>query len=253
MTAVLELREASRVAGARVRLYPTSLVITSGTVTGIIGRNGSGKSTMLELMSSELAPSQGSVLINGDDARELSLVERARRRAVVSQETMIAFPFSVREVVAWGRTPWRGTEHARDDEAIVTNAIHDQGLSELADRTVTELSGGERKRVHLARVVAQQSPLLLLDEADSDLDLVGRRVLDDLVVAHAHSGRTAIIVSHDVNRLTRVCDRFIIMRGGRIHAEGAPADVLTAEILTAAFDAPVLVDGSGDEMTVHLP
>lgn len=253
MTAVLELREASRVAGSRVRLHPTSLVISAGTVTGVIGRNGSGKSTMIELMSSELAPSHGSVLINGDDASGLSLVERARRRAIVSQETTLAFPFSVREVVAWGRTPWRRTEHASQDDAIVASAISAQGLDELADRTVTELSGGERKRVHLARVVAQQTPLLLLDEADSDLDLVGRRVLDDLVLAHARSGRTAIIVSHDVNRLLKVCDRFIVMRGGQIHAEGSPADVLTAAILTEAFDAPVVVDGSGDEMTVHLP
>ncbi len=253
MTAVLELREASRVSGSRVRLHPTSLVVESGTVTGIIGRNGSGKSTMVELMSSELAPSHGSVLMNGDDASGLTLIERARRRAIVSQETTLAFPFSVREVVSWGRTPWRGTEHASHDEAIVASAISAQGLDELADRTVTELSGGERKRVHLARVVAQQSPLLLLDEADSDLDLVGRRVLDDLVVTHARSGRTAIIVSHDVNRLLRVCDRFIVMRGGRIHAEGSPADVLTAATLTEAFDATVVVDGSGGDMTVHLP
>ena len=253
MTAVLELREAARATGARVRLHPTSLVIAAGTVTGVIGRNGSGKSTMLELMSSELAPSHGSVLIDGDDASGLSLVERARRRAIVSQETTIAFPFSVREVVSWGRTPWRGTEHASHDDAIVARAISSQGLDELADRTVTELSGGERKRVHLARVVAQQSPLLLLDEADSDLDLVGRRVLDDLVVEHARSGRTAIIVSHDVNRLTRVCDRFIVMRAGRIHAQGTPTQVLTASVLSEAFDAPVVVDRSGDEMTVHLP
>ena len=253
MSAVLELRAASRVSGDRVRLHPTSLLIESGTVTGVIGRNGSGKSTMLQLMSSELAPSHGTVLIDGDDATGLSLVERARRRAILGQETTIAFPFTAREVVAWGRTPWRGTEQASDDDAVVADAIAAQGLADLADRPVTELSGGERKRVHLARVVAQRSPLLLLDEADSDLDLVGRRVLDDLVAAHARSGRTAIVVSHDVNRLARVCDRFIVMRGGHVHAEGTAVEVLTAPTLSAAFDAPVMVDGSGDALRVHLP
>jgi len=253
MSIAVELRETSRSSGERVRLHPTTLRIQSGTVTGVIGRNGSGKSTMLELMSCELAPSQGTVLIDGDEVAELPLVERARRRAILSQETMVAFPFSVREVVAWGRTPWRGTEHARHDEEIVSAAILAQGLADLADRPVTELSGGERKRVHLARVVAQQSPLLLLDEADSDLDLVGRRVLDDLVVAHARAGGTAIVVSHDVNRLTRVCDRFIVMSGGRVHSEGTAAEVLIAETLSDAFGATVVVGGSGDSLTVHLP
>lgn len=159
----------------------------------------------------------------------------------------------MRDVVTWGRTPWRGTPRAHDDERIVTEAIAAQGLLDLADRSVTQLSGGERKRVHLARVVAQQCPLLLLDEADSDLDLVGRRVLDDLVVAHARTGGTAIVVSHDVNRLSRVCDRFIVMSEGRVHAEGTAAQVLTASILTAAFGASVVVDGSGDALAVHLP
>lgn len=252
MRTALELRAAAQTTGDRIRLHATSLVIASGTVTGVIGRNGSGKSTMLELMSSELEPSQGSVLLDGVDTAELSLLERARRRAILSQETMIAFPFTVREVVAWGRTPWRGTDRAADDDRVTDSAIDAQGLRDLTNRSVTELSGGERKRVHLARVVAQQSPLLLLDEADSDLDLVGRRVLDDLVVAHARDGRTAIVVSHDVNRLARVCDRFVIMRGGHVHAEGTAAEVLTAAVLSAAFDSPVLVDGSGESLSIHL-
>ncbi len=253
MTTVLELREASRRDGDRVRLHPTSIAVDSGTVTGVIGRNGSGKSTMLALLSAELSPTQGSVLMDGVEASSLSLVQRAQRRAVLSQETMISFPFNVREVVSWGRRPWRGTEKAAGDSEVIERAIAAQGLADLTDRPVTELSGGERKRVHLARVVAQECAVLLLDEADSDLDLVGRRVLDDLVGAHARSGGTAIVVSHDVNRLGRICDRFIVMRAGRIHAEGRGDAVLTEAVLSEAFDARVIVDGSGDSRTVHLP
>lgn len=253
MTGVLELRDASRRDGDHVRLHPTSTSVERGTVTGVVGRNGSGKSTMIALMSSELAPTHGMVLMDGIDAASMSLVDRAQRRAVLSQDTMIAFPFTVHEVVSWGRRPWRGTERARADEDVIARAIAAQGLTELTERPVTELSGGERKRVHLARVIAQECPVLMLDEADSDLDLVGRRVLDGLVAAHASGGGTAIIVSHDVNRLGRICDRFIVMRAGRIHAEGSADDVLTEEVLTAAFDARVLVDGAGKDRVVHLP
>lgn len=253
MSHAVELRDVSVTTGGRVRLHPTSLQISTGTVTGVIGRNGSGKSTMLEVMSSELTPTSGSVLLFGDDASSLSLVERARRRAILSQETMLAFPFTVREVVSWGRTPWRGTDRSVDDDTMIASAMAQQGVDALSGRAVTELSGGERKRVHLARVVAQDCPLLILDEADSDLDLLGRRVIDDVVAAHARSGSTAVVVSHDVNRLARFCDAFVVMADGRIQAHGATHDVLTEPILSEAFGARVIVERRDDGLSVHLP
>ena len=107
--------------------------------------------------------------------------------------------------------------------------------------------------MHLARVVAQDCPLLILDEADSDLDLLGRRVIDDVVAAHARSGSTAVVVSHDVNRLARFCDAFVVMADGRIQAHGATHDVLTEPILSAAFGARVIVERRDDGLSVHLP
>ncbi len=249
----VELREASCRTGERIRLHPTSLRIERGSITGVIGRNGSGKSTMLGLMSSEIRPTSGAVLINGDDAESLSLTERARRRAVLTQDTSVSFPFSVRDVVSWGRTPWQRTPSAANDEAVIDEAIASQDLTALVDRPVTSLSGGERKRVHIARVLAQQSHVLLLDEADADLDLVGRRVVDDLVVEHCGRGDTAIVVSHDISRLARFCTQFILVREGRVHRMGTAAEVLTEADLSEAFGASVAVTGEGDSLTVHIP
>lgn len=248
--AALELREAGIHQHGRWRLHPTSARIEQGSITGVIGPNGSGKSTLLAVLALELRPSTGDVLIGGEDAVRLSLPERARKRALLAQETPVAFPFTVRDVVSWGRTPW--PRSARDDD-IVAQALDAQGLTPLVDRPVTELSGGERKRVHLARVIAQQSPILMLDEADSDLDLLGRRALDDLVQRHAERGGTVLVVSHDVNRLGRLCDHLIVMGSQRVVAHGGLDDVLTDEVLSQAYGCPVQVDARDGRRTVHLP
>lgn len=237
----VELRDASVVTAGRQRLHPTSLRLSRGTITAVIGRNGSGKSTLLAVMAAEIEPDSGAVLIGGDDVHRISLTERARRRSLLTQETHVAFGFTVEEVVRWGRTPWRQTEMSRHDDDVVAQAIDSQDLADLADRPVTELSGGERKRVHIARVLAQQADVLLLDEADADLDLVGRKVIDDVVVEQARAGRTVVVVSHDVTRLARVCDQVILMRHGHIHAFGSGAETLTEPLLSEAFEVPVAV------------
>ncbi len=248
--AALELREAGVQAHGHWRLHPTSVLIERASVTGVVGPNGSGKSTLLAVLALEISPSSGTVLIDGLDARGMDLADRARRRALLSQETTVAFPFTVRDVVAWGRTPW---PRGRDDDAIIDAAIAEQGLDALVDRPVTELSGGERKRVHLARVVVQQAPILLLDEADSDLDLVGRRSLDDLVIRHGERGGTAVVVSHDVSRLARLCTHVIVMGDQRLIAHGRVDEVVTEGVLGQAYGRPVSVDVADGVRTVHLP
>ncbi|MDO8308290.1 MAG: ATP-binding cassette domain-containing protein [Actinomycetota bacterium] len=253
MSPALALVAASVRTHGRDRLQPTTLEFAAGSVTAVIGRNGSGKSTLLSLLAWELHPSSGSVHVLGDDAASLGLVELARRRAILTQDSTVSFPFTVGEVVGWGRFPWRSTERAADDDAVIMASIEAQGLMDLVDRPVTALSGGERKRVHLARVLAQQTPILLLDEADSDLDLVGRRVIDDLVLDHSRRGDTTIVVSHDVDRMARVCDRFVLMREGRVHAAGPPDEVLRPGLLSETFGAQVVVERTGGHVSVHLP
>jgi iron complex transport system ATP-binding protein len=251
-TPAAELIGASVPAGDRFRLQQTDLRIRGGVVTAVIGRNGSGKSTLLGVLSGELAPGAGSARIGGHDVRELSTVELARRRALLTQETQVSFGFTVADVVGWGRTPWRGTPSAGDDSRAVDDAIAAQGLDDLRHRAVTSLSGGERKRVHIARVLAQDTGLLLLDEADSDLDLVGRRNLDTLVAEQAARGRAAVVVTHDVTRISHICDDVVLMSAGRVHASGPRSEVLTQPLLSAAFGVPVRVLGEGDEMIVRI-
>jgi iron complex transport system ATP-binding protein len=248
-----ELRDVSVRSGDRMRLHPTTLRIQPGTVTAVVGRNGSGKSTLLGVLSGELEPTTGSALVAGAPVVDLGHAERAQRRSILAQETQVSFGFTVRDVVGWGRTPWRGTPLAEQDAEIVQEAMATQGLLDLADRPVTSLSGGERKRVHIARVTAQRADLLLLDEADADLDLIGRRVVDDLVVAHSRSGRTAVVVSHDIARVGHMCDQVVLMRAGRVHAAGAREAVLTEGLLSEAFDATVRVTWDDSGLSIRLP
>ncbi len=221
-------------------------------MTAVIGRNGSGKSSLLGLLSGQDRPSRGSVHISGQPIEDLSHRELARRRAVLTQDTRVAFGFTVREVVSWGRHPWRGSpESARDDE-IVDESLALQDIGHLAHRRVTELSGGERKRVHIARVLAQRAPLLLLDEADSDLDLVGRAVVDDLVRNHVRSGGTAVVVTHDASRISAVCDDVVLMSRGSVLAHGPRQKVLVPSLLTEAFEQPVTVTSDGEFTAIRL-
>lgn len=247
-----ELRGVSVRAGDRFRLHLSDLSIRRGSVTAIVGRNGSGKSTLLGVMSGELIPATGSAFIDGHDLRELGTRELARRRALLTQETQVSFGFTVAEVVGWGRTAWRGSSTAADDVGVIDAAIALQGLDDLRDRPVTSLSGGERKRVHIARVMAQDTGLLLLDEADSDLDLVGRRSLDTLVAEQTASGRTAVVVTHDVTRISHLCDDVVLMSSGHVHAHGPRSEVMTEALLSEAFGVPVRVIGDGDEMIIRI-
>lgn len=241
MTDAATLHEAAVRSGLHDRLLPTTLSIPAGTVTAVVGRNGSGKSTLLGVLAGELTPTSGTASVGGEPIASLTPRQLARRRALLAQDTHVAFGFTVRDVVGWGRTPWRGTPQAAQDAEIVAAAIHAQGLDELVDRPVTSLSGGERKRVHIARVTAQRAGLLLLDEADSDLDLVGRRTVDAAARLHAARGDTVVVVSHDVTRISHSCDRVILMKRGQVLADGPRAAVLTAELLSDAFEADVRV------------
>ncbi len=239
MTPAAHLIDAGLTSQHVVRLAPTTVMFRRGAITAVLGRNGSGKSTLLGLLSGELIPDSGYVEIEGVDIARLDARARARQRALLGQERQVSFGFTVEEVVSWGRTPWQGTPQARDDAMIVNEVIEDHGLSAVRTRPVTTLSGGERTRVHLARVMAQQAPLLLLDEADADLDVVGRHDLDSRMRAHADAGGAVIVVSHDIARMRHVCDDVVLLQGGRVIAAGAAAEVLTPDVLRDAFGIDV--------------
>lgn len=221
------------------RLEGVSISVEAGEIHALVGPNGSGKSTLLAVLAGDLAPDAGSVLIDGTEWSRIGAREAARRRALLAQETPLAFPFTVREVVSWGRLPWRSDASARDDDAVVGEVIAEHDLGALLDRPVTALSGGERARVHLARVLAQRAPVLLLDEADAALDLAGQAHLDAAVRRRREAGDAIVIVGHDLGRLAALADSATLLARGCVVGQGSANTTLTAEALTHAYGVPV--------------
>lgn len=246
---MLHVHAATVLAGGRAILDDVSLHLTSGAVTAIIGPNGAGKSTLLGVCSGGLKPDQGTVHIGGVDLRRLSVKEAARRRAVMPQDVTVAFPFTVRDVVAMGRTPWATT--AKENEEIVTATLHLSGLTAFAEREVTNLSGGERARVALARVIAQATPIsadsvLLLDEPTAAMDISHAEATMRLMRTLAGKGAAVGIVVHDLDAAASYADRVVLMSKGRIRATGTPREVCTAELLSEVYATPIdVVDREG--------
>lgn len=228
------------------RLRDVTCDVRSGRIHALVGPNGSGKSTLLAVLGGELTPTTGRVLVDGREWSGITAREGGRLRALLAQETPLAFPFTVREVIGWGRLPWRGVPDAEPDDDVLAEVIRDHDLQPLMDRAVPSLSGGERARVHLARVLAQRAPILLLDEADAALDLAGQAHLDAAIRRRRDAGDAIVIVGHDLGRLAALADDVTVLAKGRVVAHGTPGTTLTAQTLSTAYGVPVTmgeVDG----------
>jgi len=220
-----------------------------GELLGVVGPNSAGKSTLLRLLSKVLLPQRGRILIEGRDVAALSRVALARRVAVVPQEFHVAFPFRVAEVVLMGRYPhvaggpWGSAHDGARDRAVAQAALEATGTAHLASRRLDELSGGERQLVSLARALAQEAPILLLDEPTAHLDLRHQGIVLSILLAQHREGRGAtILVSHDLNLAAEHCDRLLLLAGGRVRAVGRPEEVITPEHLEPAYGCPVTVE-----------
>jgi cobalamin transport system ATP-binding protein len=221
-----------------------SLTLGAGEMLGVIGPNGSGKSTLLRLLSGVLRPERGEVRVLGRPLSEFSQRDIGRTIAVVPQDTVIEFPFSVTEVVLMGRAPHLGGfafEGDRDLE-VARAAMRRTGVLELADRSIHELSGGERQRVILARALAQEAPLLLLDEPGAFLDIRHEVEIYDLLRDLQQEGRTIVSVLHDLNLAALYCDRVMLLKSGRVVKTGPPDQVITYALLTEVYETEVYVD-----------
>lgn len=234
-TAALELRDVSVHTHNHTRLHPSSLLITEGLITAIVGANGSGKSTLLAVLSGEITPTSGSVTLCGLDISTFNDKARAQRRALLAQHTPATFAFSVRDVVSWGRFCWAGSAEQDRDGEVVDSIITELNLQHLADRPLTQLSAGEQARVHLARVLAQETPIVMLDEADADLDLGARVQLDHAVRTLRDHGKTIVLVTHDLSRVNVLADVVVGMDRGRIACEGPS---LTVPNIQSLFGVP---------------
>ncbi|ETW93249.1 MAG: hypothetical protein ETSY1_40045 [Candidatus Entotheonella factor] len=214
-----------------------SFDLQPGEVVGLVGPNGSGKSTLLRLLLGVLPANRGRILLDGAPICHLSRKAIARHAAFVPQDTAIDAAFTARDIVAMGRHPYLGRFQSEtpDDHAAIAWALTATSTQALSTRLVRELSGGERQRVMLARALAQQAPLLLLDEPTANLDIAHQ--LDMLSQVHAvvKDDRCALIAMHDFNLAARFCDRMLMLANGRLVAQGKPEAVITEEHLATYF------------------
>lgn len=222
-------------------LREVSLTVTAGEVLALVGPNGAGKSTLLAALAADLPAAAGEVTVAGRPAPGWSARELAMRRAVLPQATTVSFPFTVAEVVAMGRAPWAGTAAAAEDEAAVAEAMTAAEVAGFAARPFSALSGGERARVALARVLAQRAPLLLLDEPTAALDLRHQELVMLLCRRLAAGGRAVVVVLHDLALAAAYADRAAVLDDGHLAAAGPPAEVLTEDLLTRVYRYPVEV------------
>ena len=229
--------------GGDAVLRDVSCAIGRGEFVGIIGPNGSGKSTLLKLMSGYLRPARGQVAIDGSPPERLSRAALGRLIGVVPQDTLVALPFTLMEMVLLGRTP-HGAGFAFEDEhdlAAARRAMERTDTVALAGRRVTELSGGERQRVILARALAQEPRILLLDEPAAFLDIRHEVEMYDLLRDLQREGMTVVSVLHDLNIAALYCDRLVLLAGGQVARAGTPAEVITYQMLTEVYGTEVYV------------
>jgi iron complex transport system ATP-binding protein len=215
-------------------VHDVTLDVAPGTLVGLIGPNGSGKSTFLRAVYRMLRPSNGRIALNGNDVWHMSAQQSAIHTAVVVQEPISDFDFSVSEIVYAGRTPHKSlfSRDSPEDHDIVRSALDRVGLLAHAQRSFGSLSGGEKQRVLIARALAQQPRVLILDEPTNHLDI--RFQLEILALLRA-IGITTLITLHDLNLAASFCHRLYLLSAGRIVAAGEPRDVLTPAIIRQVF------------------
>ena len=239
----IELRDVWAGYGDRQVIKGLDLSVERGSVAALAGPNGVGKSTLLRLLSGSLRPSRGMARVEGADINSLSVRERARLVAVVPQNVELPPGTAALEVVLMGRNPHMGllSWESEMDVDIAVEAMRMTDTDDLLDRRVDELSGGERQRVAIALALAQQTPVLLLDEPTANLDLAYQPAMMTLMRDLASTGKTVVVAVHDLTLAGQFCDEIALMSGGVMHAVGRPEDVLTEVNIQKAYGADVTV------------
>ncbi|GHD33915.1 ABC transporter [Nocardiopsis kunsanensis] len=218
--------------------------IPDSSFTVIVGPNACGKSTLLRALSRTLKPADGQVHLDGKAIDTYPAKEVARRLGLLPQSSVAPEGIGVADLISRGRYPHQGflRQWSAEDEAVLADAMEATGVTDLADRSVDELSGGQRQRVWLAMVLAQQTPLLLLDEPTTYLDIAHQMdVLDLCADLHHNRGHTLVAVLHDLNHAARYATHLVVMKDGAIVAQGAPSEVVTAGLVEEVFGLPVRV------------
>jgi iron complex transport system ATP-binding protein len=246
MDVLLEAKDLSFDYGSKSILRDLQLRCHAGESIGLIGPNGAGKTTLLRLFMNLVSPVAGEVRLCGENLRRLPRKEIARRISLVPQDVALSYALSVREVVSMGRNPHLGRfePEGEKDLEIVQQSLAVTEVEELADRTVDTLSGGERQRVLIARALAQETPVLLLDEPTANLDLCHQLEILELLRRLTSQGVCAIAAIHDLSLASRFFDRLLLVCDQKIVADGCPEDVLTEENLWRHFRIRAVIENA---------
>jgi iron complex transport system ATP-binding protein len=241
---ILQVRNLTARYGSRVVFREISFSLARGTLAALVGPNGSGKTTLLHAICGIHPEWEGDVAFGGQAIAGLSRREIARRIALVPQSAQTGFQVTVAETIALGRYPWLGplAPLGPGDQAAIDRAIEALDLGELRQRPLQTLSGGERQRVFLARALAQETPLLLLDEPAASLDLHYQQEIFARLRSLAADRNVAILVAdHHLNLVAAACDRLLVLHEGRLWADGPPAEIVTEEMIRTVFKARMRV------------
>ena len=224
-----------------------SMELNRAEVLGIVGPNGTGKSTLIRCIDRILNPKRGSILLDGDYLNKLSRMEIARKIGYVPQSIQGVFPASVIDTVLMGRRPYLGWNNSKEDLDYVLEVLELLGMMEFAMRDINEISGGQQQKVLIARALAQKADILLLDEPTSNLDIKHQlEVMEIMKNIVKNKGISAIMALHDLNLASRYADRIIMMKEGKIFAGGSPASVLTEENIKQVYGVKALVNENGE-------
>ena len=240
---IIELKNLSIGYGNKSVLQDVNAKINKGEIVGIIGCNGAGKSTLLKTIRGLLPKQSGEILYFGRKLESFSEKELAREVAYLQQNVEVGFGYTGKDIVLAGRYPymkwWKG--ESISDEELALKCMEYTGTKELAERPVNEVSGGQKQRILLAKVLAQQTPILFLDEPTTGLDMVYQEEIFRFSQALAEMGKTILMVVHELNLAAKYCSRIILLGEGTVIADGRPANVFTEKILSKAYNAPVRV------------
>lgn len=246
---MIEIKNISHTHGKKPVLKNISLNIQEGKITGLIGANGAGKSTLFSIVAGLTKQSDGSVLIDGQDTKSLSIANKAKMVSILRQSSSVKIRITVRELVEYGRYPHSKGRMSKTDIEKVDEAIKYMQLENIQDRYIDTLSGGQRQRVYIAMVIAQDTKYILLDEPLNNLDMryttEMMNVLKDLVENH---GKTIVIVLHDINCASAYCDSIVAMKNGEIIKEGCADCVIAKEVLDDIYSHDFHIEKVKDKL-----
>lgn len=237
MTTLLELNQVSFKRGNRFIVKQMDISLQAGKFIGLIGPNGTGKSTLLRLMAKLLKPHAGTIYFDNKNLNKMTDLEVAKAITYMPQSTILDYQFTVEQIVLMGRHPhrkkWQISQ--KEDYLIAEKAMKVTGIYHLKDRFITTLSGGERQLAFLARSITQQSNVILLDEPTSDLDIYHQVQICEVIGGLVKEGKTVVAAIHDINLATRYCDELILLRDGEIVAFDRPEQAITVDHLMRVF------------------